>query len=165
MIRYLDNQEKGRTKDLWREAFPEDSEDFLDYYDQEKMSINQVLVREENGVIQSMLHRNPYRLQVRDTFWNADYIVAVATRTDMRHRGYMRSLLIRMMTDMRERQMPFCFLMPAAEAIYTPFQFAFIYDQPVWNLKEDIKLKHTSIEEAVPAGNMMGMDVADKLVQ
>ena len=48
MIRYLDNQEKGRTKDLWREAFPEDSEDFLDYYDQEKMSINQVLVREEN---------------------------------------------------------------------------------------------------------------------
>lgn len=151
MIRYLDNQEKGRTKDLWREAFPEDSEDFLDYYDQEKMSINQVLVREENGVIQSMLHRNPYRLQVRDTFWDADYIVAVATRTDMRHRGYMRSLLIRMMTDMRERQMPFCFLMPAAEAIYTPFQFAFIYDQPVWNLKEDIKLKHTSIEETVPS--------------
>ncbi len=165
MIRYLDNQEKGRTKDLWREAFPEDSEDFLDYYDQEKMSINQVLVREEDGVIQSMLHQNPYRLQVRDTFWSVDYIVAVATRTDMRHRGYMRSLLIRMMTHMREQQMPFCFLMPAAEAIYTPFQFAFIYDQPVWNLKEDIKLKHTSIEETVPAGNMMGMDVADKLVQ
>ena len=137
MIRYLDNQEKGRTKDLWREAFPEDSEDFLDYYDQEKMSVNQVLVREEDGIIQSMLHRNPYRLQVRNTFWDVDYIVAVATRADMRHRGYMRSLLIRMMTDMREQQMPFCFLMPAAEAIYTPFQFAFIYDQPVWKLKED----------------------------
>ena len=51
MIRYLDNQEKGRTKDLWREAFPEDSEDFLDYYDQEKMSINQVLVREEDDAL------------------------------------------------------------------------------------------------------------------
>lgn len=75
----------------------------------------------------------------------------------MRHRGYMRSLLLQMMEDMRKRQLPFCFLMPAAEAIYTPFQFAFIYDQPVWNLKEDIKLKHTSIEETVPAGNMMGM--------
>lgn len=86
------------------EAFPEDSEDFLDYYDQEKMSINQVLVREEDGVIQSMLHQNPYRPQVRDTFWNVDYIVAVATRSDMRHRGYMRDLLIRMMTDMREQR-------------------------------------------------------------
>lgn len=36
MIRYLDNREKGLTKELWREAFPEDSEDFLDYYDHEK---------------------------------------------------------------------------------------------------------------------------------
>lgn len=116
MIRYLDNQEKSLTKDLWREAFPEDSEDFLDYYDQEKMSRNQVLVREEDGVIQSMLHRNPYRLQVRKVCWNVDYIVAVATRSDMRHRGYMRSLLIRMMTDMRAQQMPFCFLMPAGRS-------------------------------------------------
>ncbi len=36
MIRYLDNQEKVLTKNLWREAFPEDSEEFLTYYDQEK---------------------------------------------------------------------------------------------------------------------------------
>lgn len=147
MIKYLDNQEKGLTKDLWWEAFQEDSEEFLDYYDQEKMSRNQVLVREEDGVIQSMLHRNPYRLQVRNTFWDVDYIVAVATRADMRHRGYMRSLLIRMMEDIRKKQMPFCFLMPAAEAIYTPFQFAFIYDQPVWKLKKNVNLKRISIEE------------------
>ena len=56
MIRYLDNREKGLTKELWREAFPEDSEDFLDYYDHEKMKENQVLVREEADKIQSMLH-------------------------------------------------------------------------------------------------------------
>ena len=40
MIRYLDNQEKVLTKNLWREAFPEDSEEFLTYYDQEKMTTN-----------------------------------------------------------------------------------------------------------------------------
>lgn len=165
MIRYLDNQEKSLTKDLWREAFPEDSEDFLDYYDQEKMSENQVLVREENGVIQSMLHRNPYRLQVRNTCWDVDYIVAVATRADMRHRGYMRSLLLRMMTDMREQQMPFCFLMPAAEAIYTPFQFAFIYDQPVWKLKENVELRHVSIEETVSAEKIVNSDALQKREQ
>ena len=146
MIRYLDNQEKGLTKELWREAFPEDSEDFLDYYDHEKMKENQVLVREEADKIQSMLHLNPYHLQVRNAEWDIEYIVAVATRADMRHRGYMRSLLLQMMTDMRERQMPFCFLMPAAEAIYTPFQFAFVYEQPVWKLKEQVKLKCAAIE-------------------
>ena len=44
MIRYLDNREKGLTKELWREAFPEDSEDFLDYYDHEKMKENHLTI-------------------------------------------------------------------------------------------------------------------------
>lgn len=146
MIRYLENQEKKETKNLWREAFPEDSETFLDYYDQAKMKGNQVLVRMEQGCIQSMLHLNPYHLQVRELCWDVNYIVAVATRADMRHRGYMRSLLTRAMENMRREGQPFCFLMPAAEAIYTPFQFAFIYDQPIRRLKEDMPLKRTSIE-------------------
>ena len=80
MIRYLDNREKGLTKELWREAFPEDSEDFLDYYDHEKMKENQVLVREEADKIQSMLHLNPYHLQVRNAEWDIDYIVGDQSR-------------------------------------------------------------------------------------
>lgn len=148
MIRYLDNQEKVLTKELWREAFPEDSEEFLDYYDQEKMPTNQVLVREEEGIC-SMLHLNPYALQVKNTNWNVAYVVAVATKAQLRHRGYMRSLLLRMMQDMRKQKMPFCFLMPAAEAIYTPFQFTFIYDQPIWKLKEGLELTQISVEEPI----------------
>ena len=32
MIRYLDKDEYGKCIPLWKEAFPEDSEEFLDYY-------------------------------------------------------------------------------------------------------------------------------------
>lgn len=152
MIRYLEKQEKKEIKDLWREAFPEDSEMFLDYYDQTKMKENRVLVRMEQGCIQSMLHLNPYHIQVRKQCWDVNYIVAVATRADMRHRGYMRSLLSEAMEDMKREGQPFCFLMPAAEAIYTPFQFAFVYDQPIWQLKKDTPLKHISIEEKAQVG-------------
>ena len=53
MIRYLETEEKGRCLDLWREAFPEDSTEFCDYYFKEKMKDNKVLVREENGEIVS----------------------------------------------------------------------------------------------------------------
>ena len=60
MIRYLETEEKGRCLDLWREAFPEDSTEFCDYYFKEKMKDNRVLVREENVEIVSMIHRNPY---------------------------------------------------------------------------------------------------------
>ena len=37
MIRYLEQEEKGRTRELWEEAFPEDSVSFADYYYKEKM--------------------------------------------------------------------------------------------------------------------------------
>ena len=66
MIRYLETEEKWKMPDLWREAFPEDSTEFCDYYFKEKMKDNRVLVREENGEIVSMVHRNPYRIYMRE---------------------------------------------------------------------------------------------------
>lgn len=140
MIRYLETREKAACRDLWEEAFPEDSKAFDDYYFTEKMKDNRVLVLEEDGRIVSMLHQNPYRIRVREQVWRSDYIVGVATAQDRRHRGYMRQLLNRMMMEMREEEMPFTFLMPADEAIYRPFGFVYIFDQPRWALVEDAGL-------------------------
>ena len=50
MIRYLNGDEKGASRDLWEEAFPEDSRSFDDYYFLEKMKDNRILVLEEGGV-------------------------------------------------------------------------------------------------------------------
>lgn len=140
MVRYLKTREKDACRSLWEEAFPEDSREFGDYYFAEKMKDNRVLVLEEEGRTVSMLHQNPYRIRVREQVWRSDYIVGVATAKDRRHRGYMRQLLNRMMKEMWEEQMPFCFLMPADEAIYRPFGFVYIFDQPKWRLREDAAL-------------------------
>lgn len=145
MIRYLKTEEKRRTIPLYREAFPEDSEQFLEYYYREKGRDNRILVVEEpfegGSRIVSMLHRNPYELQVKDQIWRNDYIVAVATARDRRHRGLMRSLLVQMMEDMYQEGMEFCFLMPADRKIYEPFDFTYIYDQPHWKLTEEAEKK------------------------
>lgn len=109
MIRYLETEEKGRCLDLWREAFPEDSTEFCDYYFKEKMKDNRVLVREENGEIVSMIHRNPYRIYMRGNEAVCDYIVGVSTLVSERHKGYMRSLMLAMLRDMQEERMPFTF--------------------------------------------------------
>ena len=37
MLKYLNGQEKERCRSLWEEAFPEDSQSFVDYYFKEKM--------------------------------------------------------------------------------------------------------------------------------
>ena len=134
MIRYLETEEKGRARALWNEAFPEDSRPFGDYYFTEKIKDNRILVCEEEGRIVSMLHRNPYAVSMRGDVRTCDYIVGVATAVSERHKGHMRSLLLAMLRDMQEERMPFTFLMPARESLYTPYDFRYIYDQPRWVL-------------------------------
>ena len=79
MIRYLEAEEKGRTRALWNEAFPEDSVSFGDYYYKEKTKDNRILVCEEEGRIVAMLQRNPYAVSMRGDVRTCDYIVGVAT--------------------------------------------------------------------------------------
>ena len=102
MIRYLRQEEKRRTLPLWREAFYQDSEAFLEYYYREKTRDNRILakVEEETGRIVSMVHRNPYRVQAGEMAWDIDYVVAAATTKDRQRQGLMRGLLTRMMEDM-----------------------------------------------------------------
>lgn len=101
----------------------EDADGFSELYYQIKARDNQILVAEEDGAIVSMLHRNPYTFQFRGTKIRADYIVAVATKAAYRHQGWMRRLLTKALGDMYADGLPFTFLMPADEAIYTPFDF------------------------------------------
>lgn len=145
MIRYLDDREKQACRELWEEAFPEDSKEFDDYYFRDKLRDNRILAlvgedeprkeeKKPGGTgedlgVDAMIHLNPYSLMVRGFCWQVDYLVGVATRREKRHKGYMRRLLLQMMKDMRQEQMPFCFLMPADEAIYRPFGFTYIYRQ------------------------------------
>lgn len=128
-LRKLEINEHGRTRTLWEKIFAEDSREFLDYYYFIKTRDNQIYVIEEDGGVRSMLQLNPYLLQVEDRQFPCNYIIAVATEENYRKRGYMGELLRKAMQDMYARKEPFTFLMPAAEAIYTPYDFRFVYAQ------------------------------------
>ena len=128
-VRRLDQCEHGKTRPLWEEVFTEDTQAFLDYYYYIKTKDNQIYVIEEDEQICSMLQLNPYRLKVEESEFPSAYIIAVATKEAYRGRGFMGALLRRALNDMYEEKIPFTFLMPAAEAIYTPYDFRFIYSQ------------------------------------
>ena len=103
MIRYLDKDEYGKCIPLWKEAFPEDSEEFLDYYFGKKISDSQVIVKEdEGGKLLTMAHLNPYKVRVGGRMYVLPYIVGVATAADSRHQGHMRDVLAAMLQDMHE---------------------------------------------------------------
>ena len=128
-IRYLEQKDKTATRALYESAFPSDGKGFVDYYYQEKIRDNRILVLKEEGHIRSMLHLNPYAVSVRGRCYPSEYIVAVATDAAYRHRGYMRKLLERTLADMNREEKPFVYLMPAAEAIYLPFGFRTVSSQ------------------------------------
>lgn len=124
--KYLSAKERINTRPIYETVFFEDTKKFVDYYYQYKIRDNEILVLEEDEKLVSMLHLNPYTMIVNGYEFQSNYIVAVATLKEYRHRGYMRMLLEKALCDMAERKMPFTFLMPASESIYAPFDFVWI---------------------------------------
>lgn len=128
-LRKLEQNEHRNTRTLWETVFSEDSKEFLDYYYYFKTKDNEIFVIEEEGRICSMVQLNPYTLRIEEASRPCRYIVGVATQESCRKRGYMGLLLRRALQEMYGRKEPFTFLMPAAEKIYTPYDFRFVYDQ------------------------------------
>lgn len=123
---YLSPEKKKCSRALYEEVFAEDSGRFVDFYYTYKTRENQILALVQDGMLVSMLHLNPYRMIVNGYETPANYIVAVATKKECRHQGYMRMLLEKALKDMGDQGMPFTFLMPASEKIYAPFDFVWI---------------------------------------
>lgn len=123
---YLTPEERSCTRPLYEAVFPEDTRRFVDYYYTFKTRDNEILAITDEGQMVSMLHLNPYTMIVNGYEVKSNYIVAVGTLKDYRHRGYMRALLSRALVDMHREKMPFVFLMPASESIYAPFDFVWI---------------------------------------
>ncbi len=131
--------ENQRARKLYEEIFDEDSPAFVDYYFRVKVAENEIFVVEnEKQEILATLHLNPYEMMFCGEKVKTNYIVAVATRADCRHQGMMRSLLQASLQEMYRRKETFTWLMPAAEAIYRPFGFRFIYEKNKMTVTADV---------------------------
>ena len=99
---------KETTKSLYQMAFAEDTEAFIDYYYNEKCSTNEIYTITENSDVVSMLHLNPFSVQIKVGNTRIErtiyYIVAVATRKEKRRQGLMRKLRIRAMKDIKKKK-------------------------------------------------------------
>ena len=120
-------EQKRETIPLYQQAFA-DPELFVSYYYKEKCKDNWIFVKKKANKIIAMLHLNPYTIFVNGNEYPSFYIVAVATEKQHRHQGHMKDLLYKAFAWMKERKVPFCFLMPVDPKIYEPFGFEKICD-------------------------------------
>ena len=134
LLRKVKPEEHPLTRPLWEKIFTEDSKEFLDYYYSNKTKHNEIYVIETDGEIRSMLQLNPYQLVVGTKEVPGRYIVAVATDSAYRGKGYMTALLSKAVRDMYVQKVPFAYLMPASEKIYYPHDFRFVYAEDMWKI-------------------------------
>ncbi len=155
---FLAEKEVHKVRPLWENVFAEDSKAFTDYYFENKAECNLVFTRMEEDEIVSMLHLTPY---VTGNMEPVCYIVGVATKEKYRRQGLMADLLKEALQFLWEEGQKFTFLMPANPAYYTPFQFAYIYDKPVWKLNEHV-LPARYLERAAGYGAEFHLVVKEK---
>ena len=142
MISYLPQKRKKNCRFLYEEVFDEDSKSFVEYYFNEHIRMNKVLVKKIHGQIVAMLHLNPHRLRIRSQGKNIPYIFAVATLQQYRRQGIMGEMLHHALNGMYAKNIPFTYLIPVAEGIYEPYGFAFISRQGAYNY-EAVKIPET----------------------
>lgn len=148
-IRPAELDDKADLERLWQECFG-DSDAFTRYYFDHFFAENEVLAAFAGKELIGQLHINPYRLSAGGEEIGGSYIVGVATDERFRHKGVMRCLLERTFELLRERQMPFAYLMPASPDIYRPFGFTYIYQQEVLVMLQEKLCYEPSVFRAVP---------------
>ena len=121
---YLD---KIKTRMLYEEAF-DDPKEFVDYYYNDKCLDNRMIVSIEDNSIVSMLHLNPYRINLCGTEVLSYYVVAVATKKEWQGKGQMKKVFERTFEILKKEHIPFIYLLPVDEAIYSWMGFEKICD-------------------------------------
>ena len=79
-FRLINEQTLPQAADLWDECFEKKDTPFHQwYFSQYCLKQNRILGGFRDGRLATMLHLNPYALQLRGKVWKVPYIVGVAT--------------------------------------------------------------------------------------
>ena len=121
-----DISDKLKTRPLYEENFDIGNKDFIDYYYSNIIKRNEVVVTVEDDEIISMIHLNPYIYNVCGNIRRVHYLVALATKTENRKKGYMSKAIDFAIDYLNELKEPFCYIVPEneyAEKLYNKFGF------------------------------------------
>lgn len=127
-FRLINEQTLPQAADLWDECFEKKDTPFHQwYFSRYCLKQNRILGGFQDGRLATMLHLNPYELQLRGRTWKVPYIVGVATDPLDRGSHVMGQLMETAFTMLRAMKVPFVILMPIFAGIYQPYGFSYTY--------------------------------------
>lgn len=160
IFRVVTEAQLEQVKDLWDYCFEKKDDPFFQYYFNEYcVKGNTVLGGFENvddwDCLQTMVHINPYKLNLRGQEQLVPYLVGVATAPEDRGKHLMGSLMKTTFEVLRSQGIAFVTLMPIFAGIYLPYEFAFCYE----------KLKYTWKTGSLPIPKLSAVAKAKTLVR
>ena len=95
--RYLTEAELPQAKKLWAICFPEDDEEFIDYYFAERTAANCVFGAFDNANLVSMLCRDSRMMFANGELVPVCFVSGVSTDPAYRNRGIVRTLMSKLL--------------------------------------------------------------------
>lgn len=132
MVRLLENQEKIKIRSLYEHCFKEDTKEYIDYYFDNRIRENEVVVNEQDGDIVSAMHLIPKIVIAGNVKTNVTYIYAVGTWEKYRNKGYVKEIFREIINSMHRNMDIFTYLIPSSEEnaeIYRKFGFEYVMDK------------------------------------
>lgn len=112
MIVYADDTIKEEIKKIWEICFPDDSDNFTDFYFNTKYKNENTLVYIENGNAVACLQMLPYDFTYFNCLVPTAYISGAATLPAFRKKGIMTRLLTFAFYEMQRKNIPVSILIP-----------------------------------------------------
>jgi predicted acetyltransferase len=109
---------KPCLKQMWNHCFPQDSNEFIDFYFDKVYKNDESLVYVENNKPVAFLQMIPYSLKIGAKIYSAAYISGAMTHPDFQKRGYMGQLLKASFEAMKENGYDYTFLIPQEEWLF-----------------------------------------------
>ncbi len=150
MIRFAENADIEQLKKLWNIAFPEDGDDFINFYFSIKNHHKQTLVQECEGKIVAMLEMIPYKMTYFDELIDVYYFSGLNTLPDFQGQGLMKQLIEKSFQIAFKQKCDCIALIPQQQSIvnfYKQFDFEQIFEYQENNIH--IEQKSFPLEKVV----------------
>lgn len=108
---------------LYKEAFPEDSKKYVDYFFSSKIKEALVIYDTDHDSFKSLLYLFSKQAIINDQSFNIPFIVAAATFLEHRGREIFKKVMIKTLKKLQEENIPFCALYPFKHSYYKKYDF------------------------------------------
>ena len=123
---YLSDKES--IKDIWKYCFAGESEEYYDYYFDNKFKAENTIVVSDGENAVASIQINQYKLNLNNKEEDISYVVGVSTMPEVRGKGVMKEMMGFLLNDMYERGQNVSILMPVDFRLYRKYGYENCYD-------------------------------------